>query len=194
MRFKDISYTSMYLPPLTNAIAFITFIYSLRSMLKKEEYSESFINGGVLWFENLTISDNTMILPCIAISLSYSLIELNYLTKSLKIGTFAYRLKDSIQCFMIVMMPVTLNLPCIVFLYWIPSSLFGIAQVLLCRNPAFLRFMKMPQITNMPPTAPMNKMPLPLPTIPSSIPSTIRPTIPLINPPIAILSSKIPTS
>jgi membrane protein insertase Oxa1/YidC/SpoIIIJ len=117
--------------PLINLSVFVSFILSLRSMIKNSDQLELNLHeGGMFWFLDMTSKDESFILPLTALSLSYVAIEIAF-SKNLQMLRF---LKDFFQTGIILSIPIISALPCGIFCYWIPSSLFALTQTLLLRH------------------------------------------------------------
>ncbi|XP_061432352.1 cytochrome c oxidase assembly protein COX18, mitochondrial-like [Lethenteron reissneri] len=102
------------------------------------------LEGGMLWFSNLTLPDATWILP-----ISLGLINL------LIVEMFALQRKDMsrmqrlatnfIRLLSIVMVPVAAAVPSAVSLYWVSSSAVGLAQNLALRAPRVRSLLHLPR-------------------------------------------------
>ena len=135
------SVAAVFAYPLTNLGFFFMFVYSLRDMVKGD-MRQTLQNGGISWFTDLSQRDTTYILPVSAISLSYLAIE-----ASLGRGPQTRLLlifKDLLQSVVILSLPLVTYLPSGIFMYWIPSSMFAIAQSFLIRHAPFLKMLKIP--------------------------------------------------
>lgn len=119
--------------PFLNISLFITFVYSLRDMMDKADLGIE--TGGMLWFMDLTEKDPTVTLPLLAVGLSYVALELGF--NSRVPGGVLVAVKDTLQCMLLISIPFVAGLPSGVFFYWIPSNLFGIAQLLVTRSGWF---------------------------------------------------------
>ena len=127
--------------PLANLAVFVTFVYSLRSMINGE-HREELSMGGFSWFSDLTAKDSSYLLPLSAVVVSYSAIEIAL--SGSNTGRILIILKDAFQTLLLVSMPLIGTLPNGVFFYWIPSSLCGIAQTAALRMPFFQRLLRLP--------------------------------------------------
>ena len=137
--------------PLTNMAVFVTFVYSLRSMINGD-FRSQLQDGGFAWFYDLTQQDTSFLLPFVAISISYIALENSFLagTTGGNQARFLVLVKDIFQTLLLVSIPIVSSLPAGVFFYWIPSSLFGIGQTLLLRNAQFLKLVRIPPLTSPP--------------------------------------------
>jgi len=134
--------------PAANISIFLTFIISIREMIKNDtNLVYGFQEGGLLWFTDLTMKDGTFILPFLAITLSYTALDIAFSNSK---GNFFIYTKDFCQCITLLSIPLVIQLPSGIFFYWIPSSMFAITQSLLLREPAFQKLMNIPVIIKKP--------------------------------------------
>lgn len=144
----DISILNMLYYPLLNISVFVTFIYSLRDLIKNGGSigTESLQEGGLLWFTDLTSKDSSFLLPLSAIALSYSSLHVSFSGQGglVNQGRVVLLLCDVLQSLVLISMPFVLSLPSGVFFYWIPSSLYGIFQTLALRQPLVQKFLRLP--------------------------------------------------
>ena len=80
----------------------------------------------MLWFEDLTLPDETLALPVLAIGLTYANLQTS-LGKAAP-GTVIHWLKDTGQVLLIAGMPLTTALPQGIFLYWITNAALSAVQ------------------------------------------------------------------
>jgi YidC/Oxa1 family membrane protein insertase len=121
----------MFAYPIVNIGVFMTFIYSVRSMITHSD-NYDLLEGGVLWFVDLSSKDPTFLLPLGALSLSYLAMELGFGKNQKGAGML---FKDGLQSLVLLSVPFVTTLPAGVFCYWIPSSLFAIAQSQIIKGP-----------------------------------------------------------
>ena len=133
--------------PLANMAVFVTFVYSLRSMISGD-FRPHLQEGGFAWFSDLTQKDTSFMLPLAAVGISYTALETALLAGAAggNQARFLMLVKDVFQTLLIISIPVVSALPAGVFFYWIPSSMFGIFQTYLLRNPHFLRLIRIPPL------------------------------------------------
>jgi YidC/Oxa1 family membrane protein insertase len=105
---------------------FLTFVVSMRHMIRDGGLRADLAHGGALWFEDLTLPDETLALPLVAIGLTYANLEMS-LGKAPP-GTVFHWLKDTGQVLLIAAMPLTTALPQGVFLYWVTNAAFSAVQ------------------------------------------------------------------
>ena len=122
--------------------AFLTFVVSMRHMIRDSGLRSDLSHGGTLWFENLTVPDETLALPMIAIGLTYVNLQMS-LGKAPQ-GTVFHWLKDTGQVLLIAGMPLTTALPQGVFLYWITNALFSAAQTHAVRSDGLRAVLGLP--------------------------------------------------
>ena len=138
LTLNDVSILRIVAPPVMNIGMFITFVISVREMIRVGTVPD-LDTGGLLWFEDLTALDKTMALPLLAIGTSYTALELGFATPATEGGAgtgnrVVVTIKDIIQTILILSVPAVTQLPAGMFAYWIPSSLAGMAQTVLVRQ------------------------------------------------------------
>jgi YidC/Oxa1 family membrane protein insertase len=144
LTIHNASFVPLLVYPILNVSVFVTFVISMRGMFDHDT-TGALANGGIYWFRDLIAADDTMILPFTAISATYLAIELAFRGGA---GPRMLFFKDALQCFVLLAAPITTTLPAGVFCYWIPSSLFGIAQNYLMKQPAVMRLLRIPVPTS----------------------------------------------
>lgn len=141
-RLHEVSITSLLLYPTINISAFVTYILSLREIIFGPN-SAQFEDGGFSWFLDLTEKDPTLVLPLLSISLSYLAIGYSFHQSKGKQNYYVTLFQDGLQCLLIICIPLYMQLPCGVFCYLIPSSIFSLIQTRLFRTPSFRRFIRL---------------------------------------------------
>ena len=111
-------------------------------MMKREDLAYQLSDGGLFWFTDLASKDSTLILPLVAVGLSYSLLEFGFRTKVP--GGMLIGLKRFCQGFLLMSAPMICTLPSGVFCYWIPSNVFGLTQMVALRNEEFQKLIGLP--------------------------------------------------
>ncbi|KAH6589936.1 hypothetical protein BASA50_009639 [Batrachochytrium salamandrivorans] len=86
---------------------------------------------GVLWFDDLTVADPTLITPIMVGAIHLINIELNSLRGTTKQkqqtpGRVAFRL--FMRSFALIMIPITAYVPMAIALYWLTSAVFSMVQ------------------------------------------------------------------
>ena len=136
------SVAAVFFYPLSNLGFFVMFVYSLRDMVKGD-MRQIMQEGGMLWFEDLTVRDPTYLLPLTAIALSYAAIEVSFSGRGPQSRVLLI-IKDTLQTAVIFSLPLISFLPSGIFCYWIPSSAFAICQSKLLRYHPFLKMLNLP--------------------------------------------------
>ncbi|CAO3573158.1 unnamed protein product [Mortierella alpina] len=131
--------------PLLQAPVMISFYLALRDManLPVPQFKE----GGIAWFTDLTIADPTYVLP-VASSLGFlAIMELGS-----EAGGVAQpkAMKNVMRVMAVAMVPLTMNFPSAIFVYWLSSNMFTAGQILFFKAPAVRRFFNIPQLLNHP--------------------------------------------
>jgi membrane protein insertase Oxa1/YidC/SpoIIIJ len=145
-KLNDVSKMQIFVYPFANMAIFMTFVYSLRQMIVDD--GNMFIHGGMLWFPDLAARDATFALPLMAVSLTYLATEVSFSSAQPGVApsSVSVFLKDTIQSFMVLSVPVVSVLPAGVFCYWIPSTLFGMLQTQLFRSNAGSKLLGLPPL------------------------------------------------
>ena len=120
----------------------MTFVYSVRDMIINSG-NYALMDGGILWFVDLASKDMTFALPATAATLTYLGIDLAFGGPNGKNPTLGM-IKDGCQCAIICSLPAVAALPAGVFCYWIPSTLFAIAQTQIIRRPIGQKILNIP--------------------------------------------------
>lgn len=129
--------------PLINMGVFMTFVYSVRDLITHTN-NYDLIEGGMLWFVDLSSRDTTFALPLAALGLSYTAMELGFGSANKSEASLLF--KDILQSILVLSVPVVSMLPAGVFCYWIPSSIFAIAQSQLIKGPYAQKLLNLPVI------------------------------------------------
>ncbi|KAG0331631.1 Mitochondrial inner membrane protein oxa1l [Podila humilis] len=131
--------------PLIQAPIMISFYLALRDManLPVPQFKE----GGLGWFTDLTIADPTYVLP-VASSLGFlAIMELGS-----EAGGVAQpkTMKNVMRGMAVLMIPLTMNFPSAIFVYWLTSNVFTASQIMFFKAPAVRRFFNIPQLLDHP--------------------------------------------
>lgn len=133
-----------FIPLLVNAPVFISFFIALRKMA--ELPVESMQTGGLLWFTDLTASDPYYILPLTASATMLATLELG----SEGVKQQNQTMKNVFRFLAVAMLPVTVNFPAAVFVYWNTANLFSLSQLLILRIPGLKQRMGIPEAIDHP--------------------------------------------
>jgi len=125
--------------PLAQISVLLTYIVATRDLLSNGALDLS--NQGMLWFTDLSARDPTLILPLAAAYCTYSSLELSMgrtpppadPSKPPQIAMTDI-VREVMQSVLVFSVPMIAQLPAGIFMYWIPSSLFGISQTLALRS------------------------------------------------------------
>lgn len=142
LKLYEVSKVELIAYPFINIGVFMTFVYSVRNMIVTSD-NYDMVEGGLMWFMDLSSKDATFILPISALSLSYCAMELGFGANKNPASLF---LKDCFQSIVLLSLPFVAVLPAGVFCYWIPSSLFAIGQTQVLKSPAMLKLLKIPEV------------------------------------------------
>jgi YidC/Oxa1 family membrane protein insertase len=143
MTLHDVSKVEMIAYPLINASVFTSFVYSIRTMISNGDDFQ-FVDGGLLWFKDLEQLDNTLVLPLAALSLSYYALNRAFAVSN---GRPAILIKDLGHSLIILSVPWVAVLPSGVFCYWIPSSLFTLAQTTFLKSEVGMKLLRIPTLS-----------------------------------------------
>ncbi|KAG8509426.1 Mitochondrial inner membrane protein OXA1L [Galemys pyrenaicus] len=127
--------------PLTQAPIFISFFIALREMANLPV--PSLQTGGLLWFQDLTLSDPTYLLPLVVTATMWGVLELGAET-GMQSSDIQW-MRNFIRVMPLAVLPITIHFPTAVFVYWLSSNVFSLAQVACLRIPAVRSVLKIPQ-------------------------------------------------
>ncbi|KAG0331503.1 Mitochondrial inner membrane protein oxa1l [Podila horticola] len=140
--------------PLIQAPIMISFYLALRDMAHLPV--PQFQDGGLAWFTDLTIADPTYVLP-VASSLGFlAIMELGS-----EAGGVAQpkAMKNVMRVMAVAMVPLTMNFPSAIFVYWLTSNAFTASQIMFFKAPAVRRFFNIPQLISHPKAKTQAKQP-----------------------------------
>ncbi|CAM9268392.1 unnamed protein product [Ectocarpus fasciculatus] len=120
----------LFATPLVNLPVFITFVWSIRGMLR-DGTVPGLDTGGMLWFVDLTVPDSSLMLPIIGTLCTYTSLEI---VKMKGATGWIKFFQDGMQTLIILMLPWISTFPQGVFMYWIPSSAFQMGQTYTMKN------------------------------------------------------------
>ena len=124
--------------PLAQIPFLLALVLAVRRMLLPDTpWADAMSHGGALWFTDLTRSDPTFALP--VVSLLVILANFQLASSGSRSGLL-YGARNVLQAGAVVALPFYAELPCGVFMYWIPNSCFSLIQTTLVR-----RFMPLPK-------------------------------------------------
>ncbi|XP_042213995.1 mitochondrial inner membrane protein OXA1L-like [Homarus americanus] len=143
MKEKEISPLRNVIVPLAQAPIFISMFVGLRGMANLP--LESFKDGGIFWFTDLTVCDPLYLLPIITSITMLATIELG--TDGAKLNAQNMHLmKYVLRGIPILVFPFTLSFPAAVLCYWVSTNLFSLIQVGFLKIPSIRKYFKIDQL------------------------------------------------
>ncbi|XP_063313200.1 mitochondrial inner membrane protein OXA1L [Pelobates fuscus] len=137
----DVNPLRGFLVPLIQAPVFISFFMALRQMSYLPV--PSLQTGGLWWFTDLTAADPFYILPVFVTCTMWAVLELGAESgvnnPNLRIMKTVFRVMP------LVILPLTMNFPTAVFMYWVTSNIFSLAQVSFLRIPYVRNKLRIPE-------------------------------------------------
>lgn len=137
----DIKFFKPLILPLTQEPIFISFFISLREMANLPV--PSLQTGGLWWFQDLTLSDPTYILPIVVTATMWGVLELGAET-GVQSSDLQW-MRNVMRLMPLAVLPITVHFPSAVFVYWLSSNMFSLVQVSCLRIPAVRTILKIPQ-------------------------------------------------
>jgi len=138
--------------PLLQIPVFMSMFFALREM---GDYFPGYASGGIKWFVDLSIADPTMTLPVVNACLFITMIELGGESGEMQ-NTAQHKMIRNVFRFMgVAMVPLMMNMPAGLFVYWLGNGSLSLAQILVLKNPnmkAMLNILPPP-----PPPVPMTE-------------------------------------
>ncbi|XP_066198195.1 mitochondrial inner membrane protein OXA1L [Saccopteryx leptura] len=137
----DIKLLRPLILPLTQAPIFISFFIALREMANLPV--PSLQTGGLWWFQDLTTSDPTYMLPLVVTASMWGVLELGAET-GVQSSDLQW-MRNVMRLMPLAVLPITIHFPSAVFMYWLSSNMFSLSQVACLRIPAVRTLLKIPQ-------------------------------------------------
>ncbi|XP_036893598.1 mitochondrial inner membrane protein OXA1L [Sturnira hondurensis] len=137
----DIKLFKPLILPLTQAPVFISFFIALREMANLPV--PSLQTGGLWWFQDLTLSDPTYVLPLVVTATMWGVLELGAET-GVQSADLQW-MRNVMRVMPLAVLPITVHFPSAVFVYWFSSNMFSLVQVACLRIPAVRTALKIPQ-------------------------------------------------
>mmetsp|Transcript_5739 Transcript_5739/g.11224 ORF Transcript_5739/g.11224 Transcript_5739/m.11224 type:complete len:436 (+) Transcript_5739:62-1369(+) len=114
----------------------------------------SMVDGGTLWFQDLTVADPTYALPIISAASFLLMIELNAADgMEGQTDTMRSRFKNIMRGVAVLIVPFTVDLPAGVFMYWTASNMVSLVQSSVLKIPSVKKTFGIP-VLQKPGTAP----------------------------------------
>ena len=131
---------------------FIGFFSALRGLAAAKV--PSMVDGGTLWFNDLTVADPTYALPVISAATFLLMVELNAADgMEGQTDKMRGRFKNIMRGVAVLIVPFTLDLPAAVFMYWSASNMVSLVQSSVLKVPGIKRAVGIPVLQS-------NKKPL----------------------------------
>ncbi|RMX63521.1 hypothetical protein KXD40_005664 [Peronospora effusa] len=105
------------------------------------KYFPEYAHEGVGWITDLSVADSTMALPVISSALMVASVELGENAVS---GEMKDKMKFGMRCFAVMMVPLTMNFQSGIFVYWVTSNMYTLAQTALLRLNCVKRALNIP--------------------------------------------------
>lgn len=99
--------------------------------------------GGLWWFQDLTVSDPTYVLPLVVTATMWGVLELGAET-GVQSSDLRW-MRNVMRLMPLAVLPITVHFPTAVFMYWLSSNVFSLVQVGCLRIPAVRTVLKIPQ-------------------------------------------------
>ncbi|KAF2899865.1 hypothetical protein ILUMI_06313 [Ignelater luminosus] len=139
MKEKDLNPLKNMIVPFAQMPVFISFFMGLRKMANLP--IESFRDGGLWWFTDLTVPDQYFALPIITSLTLWTTIEIG--TDSARLSSQNLQvMKYVLRALPVVILPFTVNFPGAILCYWTASNFISLAQVGFLRIPAVRDYFK----------------------------------------------------
>ncbi|KAF9586614.1 Mitochondrial inner membrane protein oxa1l [Lunasporangiospora selenospora] len=153
-RKNDCNPVKSLMLPLLQAPVMISFYLALRDMayLPVPQFKE----GGVAWFTDLTIADPTYALP-VASSLAF--LAIMELGSEIGGASQPKGMKNIMRFMAVAMVPLTMNFPSAIFVYWLTSNVYTAGQIMFFRIPTVRRVLSIPELVNHPKPKKVSKQP-----------------------------------
>ncbi|CAH0518083.1 unnamed protein product [Peronospora belbahrii] len=127
MKKHDVNPFKSMLPPLAQIPVFLGFFWGLQDISK---YFPEYAHEGIGWVTDLSAADSTMALPVISSALMVASVELG---GDAMTGEMKDKMKFGMRCFAVMMVPLTMNFQSGIFVYWVTSNMYTLAQTALLR-------------------------------------------------------------
>ncbi|XP_001639327.3 mitochondrial inner membrane protein OXA1L isoform X2 [Nematostella vectensis] len=128
--------------PLVQVPLFISFFVGLRRMANLPV--ESFKEGGLFWFTDLTAYDPYFVLPIVCSLTMLASIELG--GEAGVSNPQMQHMKTFFRVMCVAMIPLTAQFPAAIFTYWVTSNLFSLGQVSLLKVKAVREYFGIPEM------------------------------------------------
>ena len=137
----DCNPVKMFAPLFVQAPVFISFFIAIQRM---SAGVPSFATGGDLWFADLSAADATYALPLLSSLTFLASVETN--PPSGSDPNAAPGMKWGMRALAAVMIPLTASFPQGVFVYWVTTNCFSLAQAIALRAPVLKTLAGIPDV------------------------------------------------
>lgn len=129
---------------LPNMIVFSSMFFCLRQISNAQV--PSLVDGGVLWFTNLSIPDPYMILPLLSCLSMAAIIRSGAADAELGPTGQVKGVRKFLMWMPVISLPFLIYQPSAIFAFWITSNVFSCLLLPLFRNKAVLKFFNIPEL------------------------------------------------
>ncbi|KAE9006828.1 hypothetical protein PR002_g16380 [Phytophthora rubi] len=126
------------LTPMSQIPVFLGFFWGLQDISK---YFPEYAHEGIGWVSDLSAADPYMVLPILSSALMIASVELG---GDAMAGEMKDKLKFGMRFFAAIMVPLTMNFQSGIFVYWVTSNAFTVAQSALLRVNLIKRALNIP--------------------------------------------------
>ncbi|KAI3385018.1 hypothetical protein SNEBB_003192 [Seison nebaliae] len=142
MKKKKIRPFRSALLPMAQLPFFMSMFLGIRGMANVP--LPSLVDGGCLWFTDLTVADPYYIVPIVTAFTMYLTIEMGT-EAGIKANSMNNTMKLVMRCMPIVTLPFTINFATAVTYYWLCANVLSLTQVSLLRIPKIRKKLKIPK-------------------------------------------------
>eukprot|EP00871_Galdieria_phlegrea_P003673 jgi/Galph1/4306/GphlegSOOS_G2948.1 len=139
LRVNKVNPLKALFAPLAQAPVFVSFFFSLRKLSTIEP---SFVDGGALWFQDLSSPDPYYILPVMCSGILLTTLQFGGETASTATSKTAFNM---MRLMALSIIPFTYHMPSALFCYWVPNNLFSLCQTLLFKVSKVRKILKLPE-------------------------------------------------
>jgi len=139
---KGINPFKNMLPIAAQVPVFLSFFVGLRGMANCPV--ESLSTGGILWFDNLAMTDPYYLLPFITCCTTY--LQLKTGAEGAKIDMMTPKMKIAMTCMPFILFPITMNFASGITFYWMCTNIFSLTQAKIFRVPRIREALKIPKL------------------------------------------------
>ena len=150
LKMHNLNPLKPFLFALPMSAIFLSFFAALRGI--SEAKVASFVNGGALWFKDLTVPDPYYILPMLACSSLYLLLRFG--AAAAEVGPAeSFPLVQKILLWSpLVFFPIAVFQPACMFIFWMTSNTISMLLMYLFLNPKILKLCGIPEKIQHPPS------------------------------------------